>query len=571
MRGWRCAAVVGAVTTMIAGCGLPTSSSVHVVRRILTDQQQVDPDIRRIAPGPAEGATPEQIVRGFFAAESNDDDQHAVARQFLSTPTLWDASGGSEVYDEASLRIAITQRGDLGQAAVSFSKVGMVDSNGSFAAADTTVTETMRLRRIAGQWRLSAVPVGLQLSVRDIARSLTSTTVWFMSRDPAGARLVPDPRLLPAPTAGLASALVRAMLAGPSRRLAPAVRTAVPPGTQLQGTAVLVDGEVTIDLSQQAANLRGEELKLFLAQLAVTLQQVPGALRLRLTANGRGIGGGDPSVGELARLVGALPATADEPPARAPRPIGVRGGQIENLGSTAPSAQPPGAVWRGVTGLTAIATDPDSGRIAALHRDGQRQSLLVGTVSGMPSTILGPDNLDAISLVPDGRVLAHRGGAAPALLLVDRAVVSKVSLPGGLDAGSISTIAVARDGVHVALIVGAGQQGKLVVAALVLLPQPRLVELATDVPTPTAVSSAAWLSATHLVVTGVSGSRAVRPFDLLVDGSAVTPMTSAGLPGSPSRVASWPGSRLLAVARDQACVLGSGWSVLGRADAVAYI
>lgn len=559
----------------IAGCGLPTSPSIHVVRRILTEHEQPDPDIRRIAPGPASGATPEQIVRGFLAAESNDDDQHAVARQFIAVPSSWDATGSTEVYDETSLQIAVVQHGagsgGTADATVSFARKGRIAADGSFLASQAPERQTLELTRVLGQWRLLNVPTGLQLSLRDVARAFTPATVWFLSRDSSQPRLVPDPRLLPAPSAGRASALVRSLLAGPSSHLSPAVKSAASSTVQLRGSAVLVDGVVSVDLSQAGASLRGEQLRLFLAQLAVTLEQVPGAAQLRVTAVGRALTGASSSPVSLLELASALPPTADDAGTPAVRPIALVGGRISSLGTSEARSSPAPVVWPDIAQLTALATEPDLQQVSALQQTPSGKVLLTGTASGQPSRVLGPAPLDAISISPDGGTLVHRGGGDPALLLVDRSGVRRVTLPPSIPAGEVTALSVSRDGTHVAIVLGAGIAARLVVAVLVPGSEPHLVALGGSLPEVESVVSVAWFSSTHVVAIASSAGSSVRPLDVTIDGSAISPLTTAGLPRSITAVTSWGGARLLVAADRQAWVLSSGWASLGRADRVAYL
>ena len=562
------------VLALLASCGLPASGDVHVVRRILTDQQSDDSDIRRIAPGPAPGATPEQIVRGFFAAESNDDDQHAVARQFLERPSGWDAGGGADVYDENPLRVSIAASSDpkVIRAVVGFARKGRIGDDGSFTAEVATVTETLDLRQVAGQWRLVGVPKGLQLSGRDVARSFVAANIWFLTRDSARPRLVPDPRLLQTNATGLPSSLARALLAGPSSRLLGVTRTAVPAGSQLQGSAVLVDGEISVDFSTAVATVRGEQRDFLLAQLAQTMRQVTGATRLRVTSGGRGLSGADPEAGSIASLTSILEPTGDEAPTSPPTAYGLSGGELVALGSAAADALPAG--WTRISDLLRIVGDPDSQRIVALQRRDSLTDVLLGGVATRPVEVLTPAAYDAVAITPDGKALVHRAGAHPAVLLADDRGSTEVTLPNSIHASDIIAMCVARDGLHVALALREGQgrtaRRVLQITTLVRAEKPTLSELGPPVPNLSQVSDVAWSGATHVIAIGASDSGAVRPFDVLIDGSELSPLSNAGLPSQPVSIADWPGSRMLVVDEGKVWAFGSGWAVLGRATDVTY-
>lgn len=555
----------------LSACGLPTSPDVHVVRRILTDQQSDDSVIRRIAPGPATDATPEQIVRGFFAAESNDDDQHAVARQFLERTSSWDSTGSTDVYDETSpIKVAIAGGGDGRslRATISFERTGRIEPDGSFIAEVGTVQERMTLRQVNEQWRLSDVPRGLQLSSRDVARSYVSATIWFLSRDPSRPRLVPDVRLLPTSSAGLPSSLVRALLAGPSALLAPLVQTAFPSGTQLQGSAVLVDGEAAVDLSSEAATARGTQRDHLLAQLAQTMTQVTGAQRLRVTSSGRGLAGADPEVGTLSSLTRALDPTGDDAPAKPPTAFGIADGVLETVSATETSVKATG--WTRVSGLIRVVGDPDSQRIVARQRVGSATSVLLGGVATRPAQVLAPDQYDAVTITPDGYALAHRAGARAALIRADARSSVEVALPEGLPASSIAAMAMARDGVHLALAVRSGGTTRLQLAGLTGGARPSLVLLGPTISGVSGIVDLSWASATHVLVIGATDSGTVRALDVLIDGSDIAPLSSAGLPGNPRSIAGWPGSKVLVIDDGRAWALGSGWTTIGHSSDITY-
>ena len=80
---------------------------------------------------------------------------------------------------------------------------------------------TFDLTKVDGEWRIEDLPQGLLLSQSDVDRAFRSFSVYFFN--PAFETLVPDPRMVPVIGPGLATTLVRRLVAGPSDWLQPAV------------------------------------------------------------------------------------------------------------------------------------------------------------------------------------------------------------------------------------------------------------------------------------------------------------------------------------------------------------
>jgi hypothetical protein len=97
--------------------------------------------------------------------------------------------------------------------------------------------------------------------------------VYFL--DPGQDVVVPDVVLLPR-RPGLADALVRRLLSGPTAYLAPAVRSAMPKGTVLRSPVTIdQDGVAIVDLSAPAGATAAIDRQALSAQLVWTLRQVP--------------------------------------------------------------------------------------------------------------------------------------------------------------------------------------------------------------------------------------------------------------------------------------------------------
>ena len=105
-----------------------------------------------------------------------------------------------------------------------------------------------------------------------------------------GGALVPDSIYLPSlgDPANVASALMKALLDGPSEWLAPAVTSAIPPDTTLSVESVTItDGIAEVRLSETLLALSDPERSLLAAQIVYTLKQAGGVRGVLITVNGQ--------------------------------------------------------------------------------------------------------------------------------------------------------------------------------------------------------------------------------------------------------------------------------------------
>ncbi|HQY34394.1 LpqB family beta-propeller domain-containing protein [Actinotalea sp.] len=276
-RGSVAAAAAGAcLLVALAGCvAIPTSGPINTGDVVLTDP---GPAID-LANDPPPDGTPEEIVNGFLSAgAAGVSDEFVVARKFLdpATAARWDPTARVLVYPLQGGGPEIEVRED-GTAVVSVPVEGSLDGDGVYTEAPTGAQEelSLELRRNAdGQWRISALDDVVLMSASSFANLYRRMPVYFASLD--GEQLVPEVRWFP--TVRIATAAVRALLAGPSAWLRDVVQTGAPDGTQLGIGAVTVTDQVaTVALSAEAGTASESQRNLLLAQLDATLERVPGA------------------------------------------------------------------------------------------------------------------------------------------------------------------------------------------------------------------------------------------------------------------------------------------------------
>ncbi|MDQ2851916.1 MAG: LpqB family beta-propeller domain-containing protein [Actinomycetota bacterium] len=281
-----CALAVTASLALSGCAGLATSSAV-------TAQQAISNDaiptlyVQGLPPDPGESAR--DAVLGFLRAGASLDDDYGVARQYLTTQasTRWKPSGAASIITgESDLKVtALTARG----ATVTGMQQATRDATGHLDPVIPAARRTLdvSLMRIAGEWRISSLPADFKpwLSNEDLLRVYSPQKVYYPSA--VSKILVPDVQWYP--SAGLATALARAVLAPPPAWLRPVLRPASLSGVRLAINAVPVDpstGVAGIDLTSPALTTDGATRTALWAAMSATLSAVPEVTRVDLTVAG---------------------------------------------------------------------------------------------------------------------------------------------------------------------------------------------------------------------------------------------------------------------------------------------
>ncbi|KAD4060508.1 hypothetical protein GD627_05600 [Arthrobacter yangruifuii] len=200
--------------------------------------------------GPADGASPQDIIRGFMDAGKGAADDYSVARQFLA-PELantWSPTERVTIY--RSSRVVAVPEPDMFQ--IQLEMHGSMDSRGIRTDAPDGSTETfpVRLEQVDGQWRLSAVPDGIMVSLANFPVLFIAHNLYFYSSDYQ--YWVPDTRWF-IQRAGIAANIVKELLVGPAPYLQGAVVSAFPAGTTMARDSVPVaSGEAVVDFAAES-------------------------------------------------------------------------------------------------------------------------------------------------------------------------------------------------------------------------------------------------------------------------------------------------------------------------------
>ncbi len=566
-----------AVLAGATACGLHPPSDVRVDRRVVDDIGS-EPDVRRLPPGPSSGESPEQVVRGFLGAASALDSDHALAREFLTSDVRWDDQAGASVYDPTTLSVRQLppvrgQSSNQVRVRLRADRVATVDDDGAYLPARGSIDVTFPVERVGRDWRIAASPPGVLLTTRDLTRAYRPVQRYLLSAQ--GNVLVPDPVYLPGTRDSLPGTAVRALFAGPSSWLAPAVRSEVPPDLERLGSVVVDDGVAVVDLDRVAFDVPLDVRPLLVAQLGATLGTVPGVDMVRVLAEGRAYQERDPA--GPAVVPQALRPRLDGPTLA----VGPDGGLLQ-VQAPQPGEAPAGVIPTPGPSqdlLTAVADPNGSGTIAAIRSEGLGGQLLVGPLGGLREVPVPVGYMLGPTWLPGRGVLVLVPG--PRLLLVTPQ--GRVStLVGGILSilGQAQEMAVSPDGARIILRTGPldpSRPGPGVASRLWLgriavrngRPVPEgWVQIATGLDDAGHVS---WSGSTQLVLTGRRGDTA--PGLWRVDlGRLEDPVRvpTEGLPATPTAVSAAPGRSLFVVAGARLWRLdGERWTDLGPAKTVA--
>lgn len=546
MRRWAGALLLA------AGCSLPLPSGVHTSSGVASPQQPAGLEV--LPQGPTAGQSQAGAVSGFLAAQASPADDYAIARQFLTgeAAKTWSPSLGIRVYrpqNEVVEQLPVQRQDNAVR--VQLDVLGEVDGAGHFVASPERVNEGYVVTKTDQGWRVSQLPdrVGLQLSLLDLQRTFSVHDVYYLAPQVPGAtgrHLAPDRVFLPNASGGALERLVRRAFAPPSSALARAV-DGVLPGITAEGVSRSRDGTVTVTLSEDANGLGADDLRNLSARLVWTLRSANPAftgLRLR-TARAVLRPKGSTDVQPADAWDAYDPQALDDDPAyyfvarNRVRTSGPLPAALAAAPATTPAATAPPVV--------AVAVSPRGDAFATLRAAGTATTVTFGDLR---STAADP-------VVPRGRFSSPTWGSGEAgLWLVDAGARVVRLRPGaatplgvptpGRPAGTLTSLAVSRDGTRAALVIA----DHVYVAQVVWHPAgPGLESFQLlRLPGSSAPTRVLWSTPTELVLLQPDqGARAV--LRLAVDGSASQVVLTGRL--VPTGIAA-AGPALVLAARDGA-------------------
>lgn len=563
------AALLTALLTggLLAGCAeIPTTGPVRQGAEV--GGQRDVPFIRVIARPPRPGLSEQGVVAGFLEASASFDNDHAVARAYLAPEVrdTWKPAAGTTLYDDTSLEYESTGRGGV---SLLTRQVATISVRGEYTAVNPVrpLSASFVLRRVGEEWRIAALPPGLLLTRLDVDRAFRTFDLYFP--DPTRTVLVPNPVLLPVGP-GVSTTLVRALLAGPTPWLAPAVRTAFPPGTQLTvDSAPIRDGVVQVDLNGPAAEAAGSEIRALSAQLVWTMRQLGDVSGVRISVLGVPLS--VPGVG-VVQSRDSWPTV--DPDVLGPTATGylvARGRLVELRGADLLAV--PGPAGDGRTPLTAPAVAPGGDLVAGL--DAERRQLLMGQLGAQARIV---PVLTAASLTPPawdvlGTVwTADRPAGGPSVVWATRLddKPTPVTLEG-LPAGRVEALVPARDGARVAVVVRGPAGGRVFLGRVVR--DGARVTVSGFRPIESSlvdVRDAAWSTANRLIVLGRVSGGVDQPY--VIDLTGLVERALGALSAEIVSIAAAPGRPVLVATADGRVWQYSGfeWARLAEGSDPTY-
>jgi len=521
----------------LAGCAaIPASSDLEVIRSMPVGAQLAPP------PGPERGVDPFRLVREFIEATGSAANGHAAARAFLTrnAAASWDDRAGVTVIEDAPGAAPETGPGDgIRRIRVGGSRLVTLTADGSFIPAMGSFSVLLDVVSEHGEWRISNPPPGVLVEASAVQRNYRQVRVCFVDLNPG--TLVADLRWVPAqPAATLPGRVLDLLLAGPSQRLAGAVRSAIPEGVRPRSNVLVSrSGRTVINLSGVDA-LTEAQRRLVAAQIVGSLDGlVP--TPLRLLADGEPLMAGQPEL-RPADIASYAPPTGPRPDI--PGQV-VVGGRLRSLNG----APVPGPAGDGrLTVLSAARSNPNGEMLAAV----------VAGPDGHPQLRVGPADGDLAVAPVEAQTMSRptwRPSGTELWTVVNGRSVVGVALSGtgpplaySIDAseltrlGTISQLRLSRDGVRVAAVI----DGRVVVAAVVTesgtvsLRHPQVLRDGSLPPT----ASVDWARPELLVVASAGPSPQV--FSVSVDGLTRRQLSSTNLTGPLTDIVAAPGREILA-------------------------
>jgi hypothetical protein len=549
--------LIGIVGVLLTGCGMAPGSFVAQVPTAgpieqgqLVSNPSANQFIRVIARPPRDGMSPTEIVQGFLESSASFDNNHAVARSYLTPEAAqeWDPSSGVVVYDGVP---TLVEAG----AAVLFSTTlnGRISNIGRYTVEDpgTQLQQSFFLSQRDGQWRINLAPTGLLLSNFDVNRAYRSFPLYFFN--PSFQTLVPDARLIPVIGPALGTTLIQRLIDGPNQWLFPVVRTGFPAGVELAVDAVPIEnGIARVNLNASVA-LANDAARVALSQQIVwTLRQLPEVQFVEISVNGT----------PLSVPGTASPQSRDAWPEVNPNgmPSDAVGYASTEIGvvrlAVSGNIPVPGEFGRPADSLTKLAVSNNGRRAIASTSNGDLLwgSLVIG--STFESDTPSPDSLAGVqSIAFDGDTtvwIVSESGSAQTLLPTGETF--EIQIQGLAQGDFVQSITPSRDGTRAAIIVFT-EAGSELLLAQVDRPSPANVtriQLLNPIRIESklsAVTALAWSSANTIAVIGAETAGTLQIYEIDVgrgevqaQGSPADPVSIAAAPGLPTLVTSADGS-----------------------------
>ncbi|MGX5695867.1 GerMN domain-containing protein [Agromyces soli] len=439
------AATAALIALLLAGCAsIPSSGGVNAGDPG-TGDEALDLDLQ--APSPVDGATQEEILRGFINAATSPRSNYAVARQYLAPgfASEWQPSAGATIdrfsdreterVDATSLQIDAVPAAELGE----FGQYRLAESQAPLSLAYHFV-------EVDGEWRIDQAPDGILMDESNFVRVYRTHSLYFY--DPAYQYAVPDVRWF-AGRESLQTSIVRALLAGPADWLDPGVESAFPEGVVLDPDAVPVDGGVAIVSLEGVGAADEAAVQRMRFQLEQSLESVRDVQNVALSLDGTAQNG-------------ELVFSAETDPKTDPRAVVSDGTVFGRLSANGESIEPIEGLSDQVAALRPDAAALGHGERSAAVRSADGVYLV--RVGEQPVQIDARSGLIAPAIDGAGYVWTAAPDASAALVASDGE--TRIPLVAPWNAASISAIEISADGTRIIALLEDGGRARFVAASI---------------------------------------------------------------------------------------------------------
>ena len=444
-----------ALVATLTGCAtLPVSGPVRIGPDLATP---TDGNSFYYSPAsPVDGATETEILSGFISAGTAPQNDYSIAREFLdeSIRATWNPNQ-ELLIQRTTPKITLT---DTGTALVEVQVTARIDANGKYESLPAGSTRVLEygFTEQAGQVRIISAP-DVTMVIRPVFDVVfRSYSIFFL--DTSKKNLVPELRWFPA-TPATGTKLVKALLAGPSSWLEPAVISAIPTGTVLSTDAVTVQEEIAlVDLSARALVAGLSDRSLMKAQLVATLSQLPTITDVSISIERSAQDIPDSQVEPVAATSGTLLA------------VGENG--LEALSGSNPDSFANGLSFFSSRTVSKLAASKAGDKLAAL------------TESGVSETGLAAPGSSVEVVDPRSSLAGLEYDSLSYLWLAAGSQVSVNSLPiqaSWLAGQSIVDFSLSPEGSRVALVVTRGGSNQVLIAPVVRDAKGVPIQLATPI------------------------------------------------------------------------------------------
>ena len=526
VRAIRALMIIGVLlgSLVLAGCvSVPTSGRVEQANQ---GGKINDTKPEAVPKPPVQDGSPRVIVDGFLFAMSRYQANYQIARQFLTD----DARDSWRPEDKITVYTNPKYDTTDNNVTLSFTRVGQVGTDGSYTATTGPQVQDFGLQKDGnGQWRISNPPDGLLISDSTFSATYASYNLYFF--DSQFRTLVPDPIYLP--TDGQTeTALVQALLRGPTSWLKSAVVTEFPSRTSLVGDSVPISDDLAqISLSPSVSGLNDQQKTRLAAQLAWTLGQTDSDLRgFQITVNGdrlqipKQVGDGENSYVPISYGSDFAPVPDDTSDAL----IGIHDGAVIEVGNDGSSLSPrPGALGRKGYDLDSLALSNDGRTVAAVTDDGRNLIYQVSDQAPRTAPLTDPKRLLRPDYTRDDELWAIGGKPGKQTIQMVKNNKEYDVVAPWLKRIAVTGFKISPDGSRMALIGRSGGKDLLAVAPIIRgdkTPTVGTVRFISMMDTASSqvklIADLGWVSPTRLLILGAANSSAsYEPYGVEIDGS----------------------------------------------------